>query len=221
MTHTERAHVLFGVGLALLGMLAILAERRHSRPAATLWPVIALLIGLLLFIPVEAQTRTYTQVGWLELLRTIAPDSPATWIRDWLAKAHAPHVIQHKVGGLAAMLAGAVELALARGWLRASGWRAVLPACLVVVGLAFGVHGGTSHHLPFHMEQAQHHLLGVGLVTAGGTLALSRAGVLRHPSWAMVWPTLALLAGLNLALFYRLPPQTNGHGDHAPVGKTP
>ncbi|HEX6105996.1 MAG TPA: hypothetical protein VFZ26_10450 [Gemmatimonadales bacterium] len=217
MTHTERVHVLFGAGLALLGLLAILAERRQNRLAATGWPILAFLIGLLLFIPVEAQTRTYTQVGWIELLRTIAPDRPATWIEDWLDKARAGHVVQHKIGGLVAMIAGLVELGLARGWLTSVGWRHVLPAALVTVGLAFGIHGGTSHHLPFRLEQSHHHLLGTGLVVAGVTLALSRAGVLRRRAWAMVWPVLALLAGLNLALFYRLPADSAPHAGHGPA----
>jgi hypothetical protein len=217
VTHTERVHVLFGAGLALLGLLAILAERRQSRAAAAGWPVLAFLIGLLLFIPVEAQTRTYTQVGWIELLRTIAPDRPATWIDDWLDRARAGHVVQHKIGGLAAMIAGLVELGLARSRLPSAGWRHVLPAALLTVGLAFGIHGGSSHHLPFRMEQSQHHLLGTGLVIAGVTLALSRAGVLRRRAWAMVWAVLALLAGLNLALFYRLPAGPATHAGHGPA----
>jgi hypothetical protein len=216
VTHTERVHVLFGAGLALLGLLAILAEWRQSRVAARGWPVLAFLIGLLLFIPVEAQTRTYSQVTWLELLRTIAPDNPSAWIGDWLDRARAPHAVQHKVGGLAAMIAGLVELGLARGRLMSAGWRHVLPVALVTVGLAFGIHGGTSHHLPFRMEQSQHHLLGTGLAVAGVSLALSRAGVLRRPAWALVWPVLALLAGLNLALFYRLPAGPAPHAGHVP-----
>jgi hypothetical protein len=220
VTHTERVHVLFGAGLALIGVLAILAERRHSRVAAASWPVLAFLAGLILFIPVEANTRTYTQVGWLELLRTIAPDHPATWIRDWLDTNRPAHVIQHKIGGLAAMVAGLVELGLARGWLQSTTWRHVLPVALLTVGLAFGVHGGTSHHLPSRMEQSQHHLFGGGLVVAGVTLGLFRTGVLRRPAWAMVWPVLAVLVGLSFALLYRLP-DGPGHAGHQPAAIIP
>jgi hypothetical protein len=205
MTHTERVHVLFGAGLALIGALAILAERRHSRGVAASWPILAFLAGLILFIPVEANTRTYTQVGWLELLRTIAPDHPDTWISDWLDMTRRTHVIQHKIGGLAAMIGGLVELGLARRWLQSTTWRHVLPVALMTAGLMFGIHGGTSHHLPFRIEQSQHHLLGGGLVIAGVSLGLFRVGLLRRPAWSMVWPVLTLLAGLSLAFFYRLP----------------
>ena len=64
-----------------------------------------------------------------------------------------------------------------------------------------------SHHLPFRIEQSQHHLMGSGLVLAGISLGLFRAGVLRRQAWAMVWPALAVIVGLSLALFYRLPPE--------------
>jgi hypothetical protein len=221
MTHTERVHVMFGAGLALMGLLAIRAERRPGGAAATAWPILAFLIGLLLFIPVEAQTRTYATLGWADVLRTLLPDDPAHWVRDWLVKARAAHVIQHKSGAVAAMVGGAMELAVARGWVRGPGWRYVLPACLVAVGAAFGIHGGNSHHLPFHMEQLQHHLMGAGLALAGVCVGLQRGGALRHRAWALVWPVLALLAGLNIALFYRLPPGAAAHLNHAAAGAVP
>lgn len=217
MTHTERVHVLFGSGLVLMSLLALWAVRRPAGVAASAWPALAFLIGLFLFIPVESQTRTYATLGWADFLRTIAPDDPGHWLGDWLRRAGAAHVIQHKIGGIAAMLAGVGELGLARGWLRAPGWRLLLPACLVCVGLAFGIHGGSSHHLPFRMEQLQHRLMGLGLVAAGVSVGLQRAGVLRHQGWALVWPVLGLAVGLNLALFYRLPPGTAGHGTHGPA----
>lgn len=221
MTHTEKVHVLFGLGLVLTGVLAFRAERRESLAAATVWPVLAFVIGLLLFIPVEGLALTYTQVGWVEVLRSIVPDSPGTWIRDWLDKSRVTHVTQHKIGGLAAMIAGLVELGLARGWLLAARWRQVLPAALLTTGLAFGIHGGTMHHLPTRTEQAHHYLLGAGLVTAGVTVTLFRAGLVRHRAWGLVWPVLTVLAGLNLMLFYRLPSGTAGPARHAPAGVTP
>jgi hypothetical protein len=214
MTHTERTHLLFGAGLALMGLLAMLAGARRSEVARSAWPVLAIAIGVVLFIPVESQTRTYSSMEWGAYLLTLAPDDPTRWIGDWIRYAHAGHVAQHKLGGMVAMIAGLVELGIARRWLRSPAWPYLLPVCLVTVGLAFGVHGGSSHHLPFSTEQLHHRLLGLGLVVGGGTLGLHQAGVLRHRYWTMVWPVLALLAGLGLTFFYRLPTDASGHGVH-------
>jgi hypothetical protein len=214
MTHTERTHLLFGAAVALMGLVALLAEARRSQLARCAWPVLAIAIGVVLFIPVESQTRTYSSMEWTAYLLTLAPDDPAGWIGDWIRYARASHVAQHKIGGMVAMIAGLVELGIARRWLRSPAWPRLLPVCLVIVGLAFGVHGGSSRHLPFATEQLHHRLLGLGLVAGGGTLGLHQAGVLRHRYWAMVWPGLALLAGLSLTLFYRLPPDASAHGAH-------
>lgn len=211
MTHTERVHVLFGAGLVLMALLAIRAERHPQGAAATAWPVLAFLIGFLLFIPVEAQTRTYATLGWIDVLRTLVPDDPAHWLRDWLTRAGATHALQHKVGALGAMLAGVTELGRARGRLRHHRWRYALPACLLAVAVSFGVHGGNTDHLPFAMEQRQHHVLGAGFALGGLTLGLHRTGMLRHRGWALVWPVLALVAGIGLVFFYRLPPGAAGH----------
>lgn len=221
MTHTERVHVLFGAGVVLMALLAIRAEWRPTGPAAIAWPSLALTIGFLLFIPVEAQTRTYAVLGWADVLRTLVPDHPARWIEDWLATARATHALQHKVGALAAMVAGAAELARARGALIHPRWRYVLPASLLVVAASFGIHGGTAHHLPFAMEQRQHHFMGAGFALGGLSAGLHRAGILPHRGWALVWPTLALLAGLGLVLFYRLPPEAAGHPMHSALPDVP
>ena len=214
MTHTERTHVVFGAALALMGLFAIIATRRPGTPVRTAWPILALCLGLVLFIPVESQTRTYSRLDWGPFFLTLVPDNPATWISDWFQRARAAHVVQHKVGGLFTMIAGLVELGIARGWLRRTGWAHFLPVCLVVVGLAFGIHGGSSHHLPFSIEQVHHHLLGIGFITGGLTLGLHQAGVLPHRRWALAWPALAILVGLSLALLYRLPPEAAGHVMH-------
>jgi hypothetical protein len=221
MTHTERVHVLFGAGLVLMALLAIQAERRPGGMAAAAWPGLAVVIGLLLFVPVEAQTRTYAVLGWMDVLRTLVPDRPAHWLGDWLVTAHATHALQHKVGAAAAMLAGGVELGRARGALPHPGWRHVLPACLLVVAASFGLHGGTSHHLPFAMEQRQHHVMGVSFAAGGLSVGLHRAGILPQRGWALVWPVLALLAGVGLVLFYRLPPDAAGHPMHSALPDVP
>lgn len=211
MTHTEWVHVLFGIGLVLMSVLAIRAEWRPDGVAASAWPVLAILIGLLLFVPVEAHTRTYVVLGWTDVLRTLVPDRPAHWLGDWLVAAHPTFVLQHKIGGAAAMVLGGVELARARGFLPDPRWRHMLPACILVAAVSFGLHGGTAHHLPFASEQRQHHVMGAAFALSGLSVGLHRAGILPHRRWALVWPVLALLAGISLVLFYRLPPGAAGH----------
>jgi hypothetical protein len=216
VTHTEWVHVLFGIGLVLMALLAIRAEWRPGGMAASAWPALAMLIGLLLFVPVEAHTRTYMVLGWMDVLRTLVPDRPAHWLGDWLVAVHPAFVLQHKVGGAAAMLLGSVELARARGFLLDPRWRYILPACILVAAASFGLHGGTTHHLPFAAEQRQHHVMGVAFAISGLSVGLHRAGILPHRRWALVWPVLALVAGISLVLFYRLPPGAAGHPLHAP-----
>ncbi|HEY9507008.1 MAG TPA: hypothetical protein VIQ27_13625 [Gemmatimonadales bacterium] len=221
MTHTERVHVLFGAGLILMALLAIAADRRPGGIASAAWAGLAFVIGLLLFVPVEANTRTYTLLGWMDVLRTVVPDHPAHWVGDWFVKARATHVLQHKIAGVAAMLAASVELVRARGALSHPRWRYVLPACLLTVAASLGLHGGTSHHLPFAMEQREHHVMGTGFALGGLSLGLHRAGILPHRRWALVWPVLALLAGIGLVLFYRLPPGAAGHPTHSALPAHP
>ena len=214
MTHTEWVHVLFGIGLVLMALLAIRAEYRPGGMADTAWPSLAILIGLLLFVPVEAHTRTYMVLGWMDVLRTLVPDRPSHWLGDWLVAVRPGFVVQHTIGGAVAMLLGSVELCRARGILTDPRWRYVLPVALLVAAVSFGLHGGTSHHLPFATEQRQHHVMGAGFALGGLSAYLHRAGMLPHRRWALVWPVLALVAGISLVLFYRLPPGAAGHPMH-------
>lgn len=213
MTHTEKAHVVFGGMAAITGALALWHAFRPRSRARFVWPVLAFLIGFGLFIPVEAQTRTYAEIGWWSFLVSIVPDSPQHWLGDWVAKLESRHVVQHKVGSLLIMIVGVVEWQRARERLTTSRWRYVLPVLLVGIGLAFGVHGGSARHLPYRSEQIQHVTLGIAFVFAGVVQGLVESGRLAGP-WRGAWAVLTLLVGLNIALFYRLAPgelRTGGH----------
>jgi len=205
MTHTERVHVYFGLGLILIGVLAAVGERRRGGPAQLISALLVLGIGLALFVPVEEGTLTYREVGWLAVLRSIVPNDPGTWLSQWWTHATAPHVIQHKVGGFLAVLAGVIEVGRARRWWDGTAAGLALPILSVGTGAAFGIHGGTADHLPNPVEQVHHWLLGGGLALAGVLLGLQRTGKLRHPAWRYAWPVLVILVGLQIALFYRLP----------------
>lgn len=214
MTMTEKVHVIFGAAAAVTGALALWGIRHPESRARVVWPVLAFLIGFFLFIPVEAGTRTYQDMPWWQTLGAFIPEHPGTWLRDWLATARQPHALQHKVGSAFAMLAGVIEMARARGRLQGAAWGLALPALLIGVGVAFGVHGGTAAHLPHRAELVHHQLLGMAFGVAGLTLALVRAGKLRAHPWQAVWAVLLLIVGLDIALFYRIPEEALTNGGH-------
>ncbi len=221
MTHTEKVHVFFGLMLAVVGGLALWSAYRPASPTRFLWPILAFLVGFVVFIPVEAQTRTYREVGWWSTILSAVPESPRYWAQNWFRYLSEIHVIQHKVGGLLAMVAGVIEWYRIRGRLAAPGWGWALPALLVGIGLAFGIHGGSVEHLPFRVEQVQHRIFGGAIVLAGVLLGLIRGGRLRHAVWAGSWAAVLLAAGLSITFFYRLSPAERAMGaemTHASAG---
>lgn len=204
MTHTERVHVIFGVAIALTGLFALRSVHQPESRARFVWPALVFLIGLCLFVPVEAQSRTYRQVGWWATLVSVVPQNLGSWLPDWLAMLRKPHVVQHKLGAALTMLAGLVELGRSAGRLRHPAWGRLLPLLAIGVGLAFAVHGGTSAHLPHAAEQRHHWLLGAAFVLGGAALAAAQAGLPGGRRWWYLWAALMTAAGLDLALFYRL-----------------
>lgn len=113
-------------------------------------------------------------------------------------------MIQPKVSGLCAVVAGIIEEGRACGWLTASRWRGPLPLLTIAAGLAIGIHGGTHQHLPRVVEQAHHWIMGGAFVTGGVVQAIAVERESEHPGLRRVLPLLVLLAGFDLAFFYRL-----------------
>jgi uncharacterized membrane protein HdeD (DUF308 family) len=122
----------------------------------------------------------------------------------WLTTVQQTHVIQHKVTGICAMLAGGIEGSRAFGWLSAPQWQWALPLLTIAAGLAIGLHGGTHQHLPRVAEQAHHWILGGALLLGGVAHAVAIGHEPNRPKGQRVLPVLVLIAGLDLALFYRL-----------------
>ena len=201
MTHTEHVHLLFGIGLVLAGAFWLGAQAHPAPFLRHAWPFLLFLIGLFLVIPTETQERTYQPVGVWDTFLSVFPDRLAVWLES----VRKPHVIQHKVAGLCTMVAGAIEWSRARGWLTASAWRWALPLLAVGAGLAIGVHGGTHRHLPRVGEQLHHWVLGAALLAGGAAYAAGTAPGARRPLLRAVLPVLLVLAGLEWALFYRVP----------------
>jgi hypothetical protein len=201
MAHTEYVHLLFGIGLAMTGVLWLGAQAYPAGPLRYIWPILLFLLGLFLVIPTETQERTYMQVGAWDTFLSVFPNS----VTIWLTTVQKAHVIQHKAAGVCAMLAGGIEWSRAWGWLSAPRGRWALPLLAVAAGFAIGIHGGTHQHLPHGVEQLHHWILGGALGLGGVVHALASARVPQHPIWQDVLPALVLMAGLDLAFFYRIP----------------
>lgn len=200
MTHTEYVHILFGVGLILGGASWLGAQRVPASPLRFVWPLLVFLVGLFLVIPTETQERTYTRVGLWDTFLSVFPDS----LDVWLATVRKGHVLQHKAAGVCAMLAGGIEGLRGAGRLQGAHWRWAMPLLAVGAGLAIGIHGGTHTHLPRVAEQAHHWVLGGALVLGGLAHALATVGRPPRPVLQQVLPVLMIVAGLDLALLYRL-----------------
>jgi hypothetical protein len=205
MTHTEKVHVIFGLLAAVTGALAWWSVYRPTSPARLIWPVLAFLIGFFLFIPVEAQTRTYTEVGWWQTLLSAVPDNATYWVQNWFRYLKQWHVVQHKIGGLLIMVAAWIEYQRARD-VRTRHGALLFPLLLLGIAAAFGIHGGSSAHLPSRTEQIQHWLMGGGFAAAAIALALVRVGWLAGRAWQSLWAVFVLAMGLELTSFYRLSP---------------
>jgi len=212
MTHTEYVHVFFGFAVAIAGALAFWSGLHPASRLRFVWPIMIFLIGLCLFIPVEAQTRTYQIVPWWQAALSVVPQHPSRWLHDWIVPLSQIHVIQHKLAGLLTMVIGVVEWRRARGAHLAAVWRWLLPGLMITVGLLFGIHGGNMHHLPHRVEQVHHHILGAALGVSGLLLLGYETGTLRARAWGLAWTVLLMLVGLDIGLFYRLDPTDRGMG---------
>jgi hypothetical protein len=214
MTYTEEIHTFYAVLVALAGAFALWDSVRPSGVAALLWPWFVFLTGFFLFIPVEAHSRTYEAVGWWEALRSVVPEHPATWVRDWLHFMPYRHAIQHKVAAVCMMALGVIEFARGRGRLPGLAWAMVTPVMTLGVAVSLGLHGGSGGHLLYQSEQSNHHVLGLGLVAGAVSMALVRTGRLAPRPWASLWPALVLSMGLFLGFSYRLTPADMGTEGH-------
>jgi hypothetical protein len=136
----EIVHWLFGTGFLTVGLL-LLAEVivgpevwRRRAWRRYAWPSVAFAIGLLLW-PVTVFFTSSTL-----------------------------HMLAHGAWAQVAMLAGAVELALARGKLRNPRWRLTSAAALLVSGAAFLVH--EQNPWLFSRSAFLHHALGWTAIVA-------------------------------------------------------
>jgi hypothetical protein len=143
----EHVHWLFATGFLILG-LCLLAEAivgtevwRRRAWRAYLWPGLAFLMGLFMW-PVMVFFTASTL-----------------------------HMLAHGAWAQVLMIAGAIELALARGKLTSSWWRLGMTSAFLVSGAAFLVH--EQNGWLFQRSSFLHHVLGWTLVV-GAIFPLAR-----------------------------------------------
>jgi hypothetical protein len=171
------------------------------RPESAHWlaGAVALLIGLLLIAELLVGTEVFRRRTWRAYLfpAVVVASSVFLWVVTILSTFSTMHLLAHAVWAQAALLAGAVQLALVRGKLASSAWSLVPGFALLVSGAAFLVH--EQNDALYSRSAFLHHAIGWMLVVA----ALFPLGQALRPS-QVVWRlgfalTFVLLAVLLFA----------------------
>ncbi len=167
------------------------------RPELAHWLAasIALLIGLLLLAEVIVGTDVFRRRPWRAYLfpAIVVASSVMLWVVAILSTFSTMHVVAHAVWAQAALLAGAVQLALVRGKLVSHLWLLVPAFALLVSGAAFLVH--EQNPWLYSRSAFLHHAIGWMLVGA----ALFPLGQALRPR-QVVWRTGFALTFVVLAV---------------------
>lgn len=166
----EIVHWAFGAGFLLLGLI-LLAEVIvgtdvfRKRPwRAYLWPALAFVLGVMLW-PVVGFFTSSTL-----------------------------HVLAHAAWAQAAMVAGAVQLAVVRGKLASPAWALVTAAAMVISGTSFILH--EQNTWLFSRAAFLHHALGWTLIAAA-LFPVGEALRPQRPIWrggfALTWIVVAVM----------------------------
>jgi hypothetical protein len=103
---------------------------------------IALLIGLLLVSEVVVGPEVFRRRRWRAYLlpAVVIASSVLLWVITIFSTFSTMHLLAHAIWAQAALLAGAVFLALVRGKLESPAWSLVPAVALLASGIAFLVH---------------------------------------------------------------------------------
>jgi hypothetical protein len=137
------------------------AESAHWVAAA-----VALLMGLLLLSEAIVGTEVFRRRPWRAYLfpAVVLASSVFLWVVTILSTFSTMHLLAHAVWAQAALLVGAVQLAIVRGKLESSTWSLVPAFALLVSGAAFLVH--EPNDWLYSRAALLHHLIGWLLVLA-------------------------------------------------------
>ena len=137
------------------------AESAHWLAAA-----VALLLGLLLISEAIVGPEVFRRRAWRAYLfpAVVIVSSVFLWLITIFSTFSTMHLIAHAVWAQAALIAGAVELAIVRGKLRSPAWSLVPAFALLASGAAFLLH--EQNQWLYSRAAFLHHTIGWMLVIA-------------------------------------------------------
>lgn len=137
------------------------AEIAHWTAAA-----VALLLGLLLLSELIVGTEVFRRRAWRAYLWPSLALGSGTflWVITVFSTFSTIHLLAHAIWAQAAMIAGAVQLAVVRGKLHDPRWALVTAGALLVSGTAFLVH--EANPWLYSRSAFLHHTIGWTLVVA-------------------------------------------------------
>jgi hypothetical protein len=156
---------------------------------------VALLLGLILLSEVIVGSEVFRRRRWRAYLwpALALAGGVGLWVITIFSTFSTMHLVAHAVWAEAAMIAGAVQLAVVRGKLSSPLWSLVNSGALLVSGAAFLVH--EQNDWLYSRSAFLHHTIGWTLVVA----ALFPLGQALRPR-RLVWSTGFALTWLALAL---------------------
>lgn len=137
------------------------AENAHWLAGA-----VVLLVGLVLLSEAIVGTETFRRRRWRAYFFPAAAlaSSIFLWIIVVFSTFSTLHLLAHAVWAQAAMIAGGVQLALARGKLRSEAWSLVTAAAIFLSGASFVVH--EQNGWLYSRAAFLHHLVGWILIVS-------------------------------------------------------
>lgn len=166
-------HIVEGLLLGAVGVLALLESTGVASWAATAWPILILVAGVLLLILIYP--------------RHPFSDWPAIW-RDAQQQ-------QHTIMAAAIAVAGVAELLRGLG----SVWGYVWPGVMLLIGGMFLIHEQHGTSAAAAKAVWQHRILGLTAIIAG-LLRAAEVGTGSSPL-AILWPLVLLAAAAQLVLY--------------------
>ena len=157
---------------------------------------VALLIGLLLVSEARVGPEVFRRRRWRAYLfpAVVLASSVLLWVIAIFSTFSTMHLLAHAVWAQAALLAGAVQLAVVRGKLESPSWSLVPALALFVSGVAFLVH--EPNPWLYSRSAFLHHVIGWMLVVVS-LFPVGRALRPRHVVWqtgfALTFVLLAVL----------------------------
>lgn len=160
---------------------------------------VALFIGLLLLSEVIVGSEVFRRRAWRASLfpAVVIVSSVFLWVITIFSTFSTMHLLAHAVWAQAALIAGAVQLAVVRGKLTSPSWSLVPGVGLLISGLAFLVH--EQNDWLYARSSFLHHAIGWMLVVAA-LFPLGQALRPRQVVWRVGFAlTFVLLAALLFA----------------------